>query len=149
MVSPKLSFSCASPTSSNYNKSTSFEQASVCEQTMANQNVEFHLETDDHHENLTLEETESLEKIKISSSLSDISMNYKVSSVATGENMHKGLAIEQYPHKIVKRYDSYTNKVQKVFICEFEDCRKEFTKSWNLVYHARIHTNEKPFKCTE
>lgn len=61
----------------------------------------------------------------------------------------RSAVVNQYPHEVVSKFNDKLGKTQKVFVCRFKDCDKEFTKSWNLVYHARIHTNEKPFKCSE
>lgn len=116
MSKKKLSVSGISPTSADDVKSTSFEQMSMSDQVMSNPNVEFHLETDDHQETLTFEETGFLEKIRINSSLSDNGKNNEGLSVLNEDKQSKKLAIEQYPHKIIKRYDCCTNKTQKVFI---------------------------------
>mmetsp|Transcript_9986 Transcript_9986/g.11347 ORF Transcript_9986/g.11347 Transcript_9986/m.11347 type:complete len:126 (+) Transcript_9986:441-818(+) len=40
-------------------------------------------------------------------------------------------------------------KNARVFVCKYDNCNKIFSKTWNLVYHFRIHTKEKPFKCSK
>lgn len=34
-----------------------------------------------------------------------------------------------------------------LYICDYENCGKVFHKTYNLVYHFRVHTKEKPFCC--
>lgn len=66
-----------------------------------------------------------------------------------GQVPKKWVLLDKYPHETVRKYDRKLGKSVKVFKCKYEGCTKEFNKSWNLVYHARVHTSEKPFKCTE
>lgn len=43
--------------------------------------------------------------------------------------------------------DQCVNK--RLYICKYDDCNRIFTKTWNLVSHFRIHTNDKPYKWNE
>ena len=35
---------------------------------------------------------------------------------------------------------------QTIYICKFNDCNKEFTRTWNILDHARMHKGIKPYK---
>lgn len=47
------------------------------------------------------------------------------------------------------RYESSKGpKLKKrIIICNHDGCAREFTKAWNFLDHARMHTGEKPFEC--
>ena len=73
---------------------------------------------------------------------------HDMNSENSNSDTKKCTLLDQYPHEILSSYDENSAKMVKTFRCKHEGCTKEFNKSWNLVYHARVHTNEKPFKCT-
>ena len=53
-------------------------------------------------------------------------------------------------HKYSLRYEPSRGPTRKKrhIICGYDNCRKEFIKAWNFLDHARMHTGEKPFKCS-
>ena len=53
-------------------------------------------------------------------------------------------------HKYSLRYEPSKGprRRKRYIICGYDNCRKEFTKAWNFLDHARMHTKEKPFKCS-
>lgn len=52
----------------------------------------------------------------------------------------KGFKFEYKPCK-----DAIRNK--RIIVCKYNNCNKEFTKSWNFLDHARMHEGLKPFVC--
>jgi hypothetical protein len=40
-------------------------------------------------------------------------------------------------------------KNTRIYVCKYDNWNKVFNKTWNLVYHFRIHTNHRPYKCKE
>ena len=69
--------------------------------------------------------------------------------VTTPENPVAG---RQSPQTVDQEYHqsseiSIPRKMRTVYICQFEDCRKQFSHKSNLNMHERIHRGERPFKC--
>ena len=36
-------------------------------------------------------------------------------------------------------------KQPRIYICKYDNCNKTFSKTWNLVYHFRVHTKLRPY----
>lgn len=43
--------------------------------------------------------------------------------------------------------DPVTHKLKVSYLCKYTNCNKEYTKTWNLLDHVRMHEGIKPFKC--
>lgn len=56
-------------------------------------------------------------------------------------------ALEGHQYEILPNPSAKKGKSNYIYVCKYGNCGKTFTKTWNLVYHFRVHTNEKPFKC--
>ena len=39
------------------------------------------------------------------------------------------------------------DKPQTIYIWKFDNCNKEFNRTWNILDHARMHKGVKPYKC--
>lgn len=57
--------------------------------------------------------------------------------------------------ELLKEFDYVTETRQPegeekpiiVYICKHKNCNKEFTRTWNILDHARMHKGVKPYKC--
>ena len=64
----------------------------------------------------------------------------------TSETNLKNLEqLKNYPYSSEFRKSSKTGKLFIIYICEFDGCRKEFLRTWNLLDHVRMHQGVKPF----
>lgn len=55
--------------------------------------------------------------------------------------------LKGHPYEIRENPDKEKKKGARQYICKYPGWDKVFYKTWNLVYHFRIHTNVKPFQC--
>ena len=65
----------------------------------------------------------------------------------TKEQIYEQL-LKPFRHEKVKQWDDTQNKFKVSYVCRYENCDKEFTKTWNLLDHVRMHEGIKPFACT-
>ena len=54
-------------------------------------------------------------------------------------------ALEGHPYEIKDSQILHNGKKWRQYIWRYEGWNKIFFKTWNLVYHFRVHTNVKPF----
>lgn len=55
--------------------------------------------------------------------------------------------LKGHKYKIVYKPTTDSNESNYEYIWKYGNCGKVFNKTYNLVYHFRVHTHEKPFKC--
>jgi len=55
--------------------------------------------------------------------------------------------LEGHQYEVVANPESENGESNYNYICKYDGCGRTFTKTYNLVYHFRVHTNEKPFQC--
>mmetsp|Transcript_1075 Transcript_1075/g.1055 ORF Transcript_1075/g.1055 Transcript_1075/m.1055 type:complete len:90 (+) Transcript_1075:1696-1965(+) len=54
--------------------------------------------------------------------------------------------LKEYPCVTKHKYNPRTKRMNKVIICMYKGCEKEFAKTWNILDHFKVHTGEKPFQ---
>ena len=55
--------------------------------------------------------------------------------------------ISECQYEIKFHLNPGTNRKNRILVWKFGDCKREFTKTWGLKEHYRVHTHEKPFEC--
>ena len=55
--------------------------------------------------------------------------------------------LKGHPCSISHKYNKATRRMNKVITCNYEGCGKQFTKSWNILDHFKVHTGDRPFVC--
>lgn len=55
--------------------------------------------------------------------------------------------LKEHPCSTKHTYNPTTKRMNKVITCLYDGCGKQFTKTWNILDHFKVHTGEKPFQC--
>jgi hypothetical protein len=55
--------------------------------------------------------------------------------------------LKEYEYATEEREQEGEDKPITVYICKNKNCNKEFTRTWNILDHARMHKGVKPYKC--
>lgn len=55
--------------------------------------------------------------------------------------------LKMHPCHIERVYNYATKRMNKVITCLYDGCGKQFTKTWNILDHFKVHTGDKPYKC--
>ena len=55
--------------------------------------------------------------------------------------------LEEFDYDTEVRGTELDGKPLTIFICKYQSCNKEFTRTWNILDHARMHRGVKPFEC--
>lgn len=56
-------------------------------------------------------------------------------------------ALKGHKYEIIHAPSNTAAEGNYLYICKYDDWGKSFNKTYNLVYHFRVHTHEKPFQC--
>ena len=55
--------------------------------------------------------------------------------------------LKGHPCTISHKYNKTTRRMNKVITWNYEGWGKQFTKSWNILDHFKVHTGDRPFVC--
>eukprot|EP00345_Euplotes_harpa_P014987 CAMPEP_0168349502 /NCGR_PEP_ID=MMETSP0213-20121227/20463_1 /TAXON_ID=151035 /ORGANISM="Euplotes harpa, Strain FSP1.4" /LENGTH=223 /DNA_ID=CAMNT_0008359473 /DNA_START=343 /DNA_END=1015 /DNA_ORIENTATION=- len=55
--------------------------------------------------------------------------------------------LKDFPYETEVRGNELDGKPLLIYICKYNNCGKEFTRTWNILDHARMHSGVKPFEC--
>ena len=65
----------------------------------------------------------------------------------TKEEIYEKL-LRPFKHEKYMKRDPVNNKFRVYYVCKYINCDKEFTKTWNLLDHVRMHEGIKPYQCS-
>lgn len=71
------------------------------------------------------------------------------SSTATDTSEHVPILerLKAHPCTTEHQYNPITKRMNKIITCNYPNCGKKFTKTWNILDHFKVHTGDKPYKC--
>lgn len=55
--------------------------------------------------------------------------------------------LKEFDYETIQVPNTDGNEPETIYKCTFEGWSKEFTRTWNMLDHARTHKGVKPFKC--
>lgn len=56
------------------------------------------------------------------------------------------LIIKKYEHSITHRRSKGPGRNKRIILCKYRECKREFTKTWNFIDHARMHLGQRPYQ---
>ncbi|CAI2387754.1 unnamed protein product [Moneuplotes crassus] len=62
--------------------------------------------------------------------------------------LESDIVLDKYKHSITYKKTRRTGRKNRIIHCEYQDCRMQFSKTWNFIDHARMHLGQKPYKCS-
>ena len=55
--------------------------------------------------------------------------------------------LKGHQYSTIHCYNKATKRMNKILTCNYEGCGKQFTKTWNILDHFKIHTRERSHLC--
>lgn len=55
--------------------------------------------------------------------------------------------LKGHNYEIKFEYNAESKRSRRIMVCKYNNCNKEFIKTWNIVDHFRFHTNKDSFTC--
>ena len=64
-----------------------------------------------------------------------------------GDGVTSWERLKGHPCTMTHCYNKATKRMNKIITCNYDGWGKQFTKTWNILDHFKVHTGEKPFIC--
>lgn len=97
-----------------------------------------------------IDEEQNFDTINSSTVLNEMSKSYDSQNPKFEKNnLINYEVLKGHKYEIVAKEKSKKGDNNYLYICKYGNWDKTFTKTWNLVYHFRVHTSEKPFSCDQ
>jgi uncharacterized Zn-finger protein len=99
------------------------------------------------HKNEDYKKKQNCEKVMTPDSTEEPKKSKRKNTIESTSQNDIDSKLGGHPCTIEHVYNYSTKRMNKVITCLYDNCGKQFTKTWNILDHFKVHTGEKPYKC--